>query len=88
MGYEDVCMYTVIRSRPVDFLFDIYSSIEISNTFISKVRQKTYTEKNIKLTVSIGLSTYTGESIDDHLNQTDVKMYKAKHQGRDCICYK
>ncbi len=44
--------------------------------------------RNIKIpyTVSIGISEYSDESLDDFYCITDKKLYRAKTSGRNCIC--
>ena len=40
------------------------------------------------ITISIGVTKYhPGESENATINRADELLYKAKNQGKDCICY-
>ena len=43
---------------------------------------------SLRLTISIGVGTYPqhGETRDELLDAADKAMYRAKSQGRNCVC--
>ncbi|RUL48206.1 MULTISPECIES: GGDEF domain-containing protein [Lysinibacillus] len=45
----------------------------------------TYKQEVIQFTISIGLSQYHGEAIEDFINKADKALYQAKENGRNNI---
>jgi len=74
---------------------DIATSIPVAERIRKAVESETVnTEKEtIKLTISLGLSSYSGNHKTNHDNwhklveRADKELYKAKEQGRNQTCY-
>ncbi|MEC5424717.1 GGDEF domain-containing protein [Virgibacillus sp. C22-A2] len=45
----------------------------------------TYNNERIYFTISIGVSSYNGEEIEEFIEKTDTALYKAKENGRNQI---
>ena len=68
--------------------------IEKAEIVANKIRtnvqnlETVYEDKLIKFTVSIGLSYFSGDSIDFNsiINKVDKCLYKAKAKGRNIVC--
>lgn len=57
---------------------------------LKKVREKVYTYDNheISTTISFGIATYDSDiSVDEIIKSADQKLYQAKNNGRNQICY-
>ncbi len=44
-----------------------------------------YQQQHIAVTLSIGVASFTGQTIDELIQQTDIALYNAKRQGRNCV---
>ncbi|MBU1311376.1 MAG: diguanylate cyclase [Gammaproteobacteria bacterium] len=44
-----------------------------------------YNQQHIAVTLSIGVASFTGQSVDELIQQTDIALYNAKRQGRNCV---
>ena len=45
----------------------------------------TYNNERIHFTISIGLSFYNGEKVEEYIGKTDNALYQAKENGRNQI---
>lgn len=72
---------------------DISTSLQVAERIRNTIEQTPllYEEMTIRLTVSIGISTYKGNKLSDQSNklieQADSELYRAKQQGRNQVCY-
>jgi diguanylate cyclase (GGDEF)-like protein/hemerythrin-like metal-binding protein len=65
-------------------------AIKISKKIIKYTREAKYRfmNKNISVTVSIGVSIYKNDSsIEEFIKIADTNLYKAKNTGRNKVCY-
>lgn len=75
----------ILSNCPYKMAFDIAERIR---TIVEKTPFQLSSEKEIYITVSIGISTYpdTTNNSKDLLQHADFGLYSAKHQGKNRIC--
>ncbi|RZA10655.1 MAG: GGDEF domain-containing protein [Proteobacteria bacterium] len=67
---------------------DLAEAKEKAKKFVAQVRKETmmFGSVSLKITVSIGVASSTPfGSVDDWIKRTDVLLYQAKEEGRDCF---
>lgn len=68
-------------------------AIEICKEFrekVSKYKFHTFSGEMIKLSISIGITTFYGEkliTVDETIQQADIALYKAKQSGRNRVIF-
>ncbi len=65
-----------------------FSAIEIFNRIKEEVaRTIVYSDKKepIQFTISIGVALFSEEGLEETINQADMMLYKAKHQGKNRV---
>jgi len=65
-------------------------AIDIASRILKQVENIDFTDLHVdlKITVSIGLSTYKKEcTIESMLKNADKKLYEAKNSGRNKVCF-
>jgi len=66
-----------------------FSAVEIFDRIREEVAATTvYSDKKepIKFTISVGVSIYNDENIEDTISQADMMLYNAKNSGRNQVC--
>lgn len=83
-GGEEFCILAPsLNSTQTAFeLFDNFR-ISLANSDINISEMKT-----LKITVSIGVTTDLCPNLDDMISAADYLLYKAKHNGRNCVMVK
>lgn len=64
---------------------DLNKALVIAERIRTRIQEKTFIQKDLKVTVSAGLIEYKGESFDQLLKSADDLLYQAKHLGRNRI---
>lgn len=70
-----------------EFIILINESVDndkLTNEILSEVRKVKYS-KDIKVTISGGLRTWKGETVQSIMHEADMLLYKAKKEGKDRI---
>ena len=62
---------------------DINGAKKVAQRIIDNVRRLKI--DSLKLSISLGLAQYKGESLKDLIRKTDQALYKAKESGKDRI---
>jgi diguanylate cyclase (GGDEF)-like protein len=67
-----------------------YSAVDIFNRIREEVENFSFhvdATKNIKFTISIGAVMYNDEDINESINEADMMLYNAKHEGRNKVVF-
>lgn len=59
----------------------------VANRICQAIASQTvnYNQQHITVTLSIGVASFAEQSVDELIRQTDIALYNAKHQGRNCV---
>jgi diguanylate cyclase (GGDEF)-like protein len=67
--------------------YDVANATVLITGLCDFIRESTYTDLNISITSSAGVSQYIkGIQLNAILKQADQKLYEAKNTGRDKVC--
>ncbi|MBB6482459.1 diguanylate cyclase [Spirochaeta isovalerica] len=64
---------------------DHVSAFKVAEKIRKSVKNLKWDNRDMKITLSGGVSTLSKESINEFIEKTDVLLYKAKHDGKDKI---
>lgn len=86
---------TIARWGGEEFLIllqstNLMNAYQITNKLLKRIREKVYTydDNKISITISFGIATYKSDhSVDEIIKAADNKLYQAKNNGRNQICY-
>jgi diguanylate cyclase (GGDEF)-like protein len=78
MGGEEFCIIAVNNNAT----FDTMNRLRL---FIEAMTVPLEDKTTISFTVSIGVTTTLGNSLDEMINHSDEALYKAKHSGRNQV---
>ncbi|QXM06184.1 sensor domain-containing diguanylate cyclase [Crassaminicella indica] len=78
-GEEFIIIFPELEAK------DVYS---ITNRIREKIENINWKEKEMKITISAGVSTYNGQTKEDLINEADELLYKAKSLGKNKVIFK
>ncbi len=82
MGGEEFCI--LLKNRSSDELVELFNKVrEFFHTNVITVNRL-----HFSYTVSVGVTTNFGESLDDMIKQADLALYDAKESGRNRVILK
>lgn len=66
---------------------DMDNALKIAEDIRRDIQNHNYDMDNLKVTISIGVAHYTGQSLNSLINSADVLLYQAKSNGRNRVEY-
>ena len=79
-GGEEFCIYT--RESEPQTLYDFFDTVRKATAEADLVVEGT----RIAYSVSIGVTMFPGDSLEDMIKSADRMLYEAKNEGRDLVC--
>jgi diguanylate cyclase (GGDEF)-like protein/PAS domain S-box-containing protein len=64
---------------------DIEMALKIAEDIRKNIQEHRFEIDNLKVTISIGVAHYTGQSLNSLINRADVLLYQAKSSGRNRV---
>ncbi|WP_054696252.1 sensor domain-containing diguanylate cyclase [Syntrophomonas palmitatica] len=66
---------------------DIKDGLQVAERIRKEVQEASFSQKGLKVTISIGAAQYNGDKLDKLIGRADSLLYQAKNNGRNRVEY-